>query len=93
MGNSLPKPEAFIKSLLLWLNARCGPGYKFSGRKLATGSQRDSSSCGFFAMDAISHAIFDTELLKHQDIRLHRLEWFNKLCTAINNQVCPLDSP
>ena len=87
MGNSLPKPETFIKNLLLWLNTRCGTGFRFDGRKLPSGSQRDSSSCGFFAVNAISHPIFDMELLEHQDVRLHRLEWFNKLCTAIIDQV------
>lgn len=87
MGNSFPKPEVFIENLLLWLNAHCGSGFKFCGRKLTTGSQLDSSSCGFFAMNAISHAIFDTELLEHRGVRLHRLEWFNELCTAISNQV------
>jgi len=87
MGNSLPKPDMFIKNLLLWLNTCCDPGFKFSGRKLATGSQRDSSSCGFFAMNAISHAVFDTELLEHEGIHSHRLEWFNNLCAAIDDQV------
>ena len=38
-------------------------------------------------MNAISHAVFDVELLEHEGIHSHRLEWFNNLCAAIDDQV------
>lgn len=87
MQNSLPKPAAFIKNLLFWLDVKCGSGFKFCGRKLVSGSQQDSTSCGFFAVNSISHAVFEEQLLQHQDIRSHRLKWFNRLCTTVGNQV------
>lgn len=89
MGNSIPKPEALVKALLWWLSARCSQGFKFIGRKLLVGSQRDTTSCGFFAMNAISHDIFGVDLLAHGDVRKDRLRWFNKLSTAIVQQVIP----
>lgn len=87
MGNSIPKPEAFIKALLWWLSTRCGQKFTFIGRKLPAGSQRDTTSCGFFAMNAISHSIFNVDLLTHADVRKNRLTWFNDLCRAIVQQV------
>jgi len=83
MGNSIPKPEVFVKALLWWLSARSGQKYTFIGRKLPIGSQRDTTSCGLFAMNAISHSIFGTDLLTHGDIRKNRLMWFNSFCKAI----------
>ena len=68
MGNSIPKPEQFIKALLWWLSARSGWDFTFLGRKLPVGSQHDSTSCGFFAMNVISHSIFGTDLLMHGDV-------------------------
>ena len=90
MGNSVPKPEAFIKALLWWLSARSGKRFAFNGRKLAAGSQRDTTSCGFFAMNAISHGIFGTDLLIHTNVRKNRLAWFNDLCKVIIPQVISL---
>ena len=58
-----------------------------------TRPQQDSSSCRFFAVNAISHAVFNVELLDHNDIRSNRLQWFNKLCVAISNQVSLLNLP
>jgi len=87
MENSVPKPEVFVKALLQWLSARCGQKYTFTGRKLSAGSQRDTISCGFFAMNAISRGVFGVDLLKHQDVRGNRLAWFNDLCKVIVQQV------
>jgi hypothetical protein len=83
MENSIPKPEAFVKALLWWLLARYGQTFTFVGRKLPAGSQRDATSCGFFAMNAISHSIFGGDLLTHGDIRKNRLAWFNNICKAV----------
>lgn len=89
MENSIPKPKVFIEALLTWLSARCGRKFTFIGRKLSAGSQRDTTSCGFFAMNAISRGVFGVDLLKHQDVRGNRLAWFNDLCKAIVQQVIP----
>jgi hypothetical protein len=88
MGNSLTKPEEFIAALLLWLSTRCGGGFTL-GKKLPVGSQLDSTSCGFFAINAISHGVFNTTLLTHLDVRENRLQWFNNLCDAIAQWVIP----
>lgn len=92
MGNSIPKPEGFIKALLWWLSARFGHNFAFLGRKLPVGSQRDNTSCGFFAMNAISHDAFGTDLLMHRDIRKDRLAWFNNLCKEIIQPVISIAS-
>ena len=87
MGNSIPKPEVIVKALLWWLSARSGKKFNFSGRKLPAGSQRDATSCGFFAVNAISHGIFGEDLLVHGNVRKNRLAWFNDLCKAITQPV------
>jgi hypothetical protein len=92
MGNSVPKPEAFVKALLWWLSARSGQKFTFAGRKLPAGSQRDTTSCGFFAMNAISHGVFGMDLLTHGGVRKNRLVWFNDLCKAIIQKVIPFRS-
>lgn len=92
MGNSLTKPEGFITALLGWLSLCCGGKFTFVGKKLPIGSQRDVTSCGFFAINAISHSVFDTVLLAHVDIREDRLRWFNDLCDAIAQPVITFQS-
>jgi len=87
MGNSIPKPEEFVGALLRWLSTRYRRKFAFVGRKLPAGSQRDTTSCGFFAMNAISHSVFNADLLAHGDVRGNRLSWFNDLCKAIAEQV------
>ena len=89
MGNSITKPGAFVKVLLWWLYARCSQKFTFIGRKLLVGSQRDTTCCGFFAMNAISHGIFSTNLLTHKDLRENWLTWLNNFCKAIAQQVIP----
>jgi hypothetical protein len=87
MGNTLNKPEEFISALLRWLSACCGGKFTFIGKKLQVGSQRDSTSCGFFAINAVSHSVFNATLLTHQDVRENRLQWFNDLCDAVAHRV------
>lgn len=87
MGNAVPSPEASVKALLWWLSARFSPDFTFIGRKLLAGSQRDSTSCGFFAMNAISHNALGMALLTHESVRNNRLAWFNDLCEVIVQQV------
>jgi len=87
MGKSLTKPKGFITALLRWLSLCCGSEFTFIGKKLPVGSQRDVTSCGFFAINAISHSVFDTALLTHVNIRENRLQWFNDLCDAIAQPV------
>jgi hypothetical protein len=87
MGNAVPKPEALVKVLLWWLSARSGQTFTFAGRKLLAGSQHDGVSCGFFAMNAIAHGAFGTNLLTHEDVRGNRLKWFNDLCDVVTQQV------
>ena len=83
MGNSLTKPREFVDALLQWLSTACGGRFVFIGKKLPVGSQRDTTSCGFFAVNAILHDVFGTALLAHLDIRANRLQWFNDLCDAV----------
>lgn len=90
MGNAVPKPEALVKALLWWLSARSGRAFTFAGRKLPVGSQRDSVSCGFFAMNAIAHGVYGTDLLAHEAVRGNRLMWFNDICGAVVQQVIHL---
>lgn len=87
MGNSLTKPEEFITALMQWLSTVCGGKFTFIGKKLPVGSQRDSTSCGFFAINAISHSVFNTTLLTHLDVRENRLQWFDELCNVIVQSV------
>ena len=87
MGNAVPKPEASVKALLWWLSARFSPDFTFIRRKLLAGSQRNFTSCGFFAMNAISHSALGTALLAHEGVRNDQLAWFNDLCEAIVQQV------
>ena len=68
MGNSIPKPKAFVTALLWWLSARCGQGFAFLGQGLPVGIQQDSTSCGFFAMNAILHDVSGVDLLTHGGI-------------------------
>jgi len=89
MGKRLTKPEVFITALLGWLSLRIGGKFTFIGKKLPAGSQRDVTSCGFFAINAISHSVFGTALLTHVDIRENRLQWFNDLCDVITQLVTP----
>lgn len=89
MGNSTTKPDVFVKILLKWLSAHCSQSFTFIGRKLPSGSQFDNTSCGFFAMNVISHGIFSTELLKHANVPQNCLLWFNNLCNATMQQVIP----
>ena len=89
MGNSLTKPEEFITTLIRWLSACCGSKFTFVGKKLPVGSQRDATSCGFFAINAISHSAFDTVLLTNLGVWENRLQWFNDLCNVIAQYVMP----
>lgn len=45
-----------------------------------SGQQKDSVSCGLFAVNAIRHNVLNAPLLDQKETRAERARWFNTLC-------------
>lgn len=52
-----------------------------------SGEQKDSLSCGLFAMNAIRHDVLKAPILRHKGIRVERVRWFNALCQTVHEMV------
>lgn len=61
-------PLPILTNLQAWIQARFGQKYKITGSSIKSGTQRDTSSCGLFAINMIEHAIFGDMLCEQNDI-------------------------
>ncbi|PSR74626.1 hypothetical protein PHLCEN_2v9692 [Hermanssonia centrifuga] len=82
-GDSLRHPQQYephddMLSIKKWLSS-FGIHMQVEGASLPHGVQPDVSSCGVFALNMISHAVFKDVLLKSVDVGIARAEWFNTL--------------
>ena len=64
-----------------------GRQVKDGGNTLAHGTQNDTHSCGICTINAVEHALFQTELFIDRQRRYWRALYFNKLVQAENERV------
>ncbi|PSR85652.1 hypothetical protein PHLCEN_2v5381 [Hermanssonia centrifuga] len=72
------RPDADMASIQKWLGY-FGVQMRVEGGSLSHGIQTDMDSCGVFALNTISHAVFASGLLKPECTAVARAEWFNTL--------------
>ena len=69
-----------MTELLGWLSLVFDREFTVKIGSFKSGQQKDSWSCGLFAMNAICHAVLKTLLLDQDKIQAERVRWFNTLC-------------
>ncbi|KAM5533373.1 hypothetical protein V8D89_012923 [Ganoderma adspersum] len=80
LARKLPKPQKVLEKILWWLSSRFSGQFRVVGRKLESGEQIDSYSCGICAMNAISHSIFGDILWTDSRKAVYRARWFQDIC-------------
>ena len=92
-GDSLPVPynrtalERVVKDVCEVTLHLLGQKMKDGGNTLAHGTQNDTHSCGICTVNAVDHALFQTELFVHRQCRYWRALYFNRLVQAENERV------
>ncbi|KAJ3002796.1 hypothetical protein NUW54_g5652 [Trametes sanguinea] len=72
-------------SILAWLKADFGGRWIDGGYNLAIGTQRDNTSCGVYAENAIAHRIFGDPLIEHGTQDRERMDLFIAIVRAHND--------
>jgi hypothetical protein len=75
------KPSSLVTKLVQWLSFTFDKTFKVEKvGSFKSGKQKDSLSCGLFAVNAICCDVLKASLLVQGEIQSERVRWFNMLC-------------